>query len=67
MKNDINENKALSQTSVSRCVFMDKIDFCIKATKDCTKALMKLSFKNYCNNEKPSEKISNRIKLNNNY
>jgi hypothetical protein len=46
---------------------MCKIDFCIKATKDCTKALMKLSFKNYCNNEKPSEKISNKNKLNNNY
>jgi hypothetical protein len=46
---------------------MNRIDFCIKATKECTKALMKLSFKNYCNNEKPSEKISNRNKLNNNY
>lgn len=46
---------------------LNKVDFCIKATKQCTKALMKLSFKNYCNNEKPSEKISNRVKLNNNY
>ena len=66
MKNEINENKALSQTSVSSCVY-DKIDFCIEATKNCTKALMKLSFKNYCNNKKPIDKISNRVKLNNNY
>ena len=46
---------------------MNKIDFYIKATKECTKALMKLSFLNYCNSEKPDEKISNKNKFNNIY
>jgi len=40
----------------------------IKQTKLCTKALMKLSFKDYCRNEKLVEqKISNKNVLNNNY
>jgi len=44
------------------------IDQMIKATKICTKALMKLSFKDYCRNEKLVEqKISNKTILNNNY
>jgi len=46
----------------------NRIDFCIKATKQCTKALMRLSFKDYCRNEKLVEqKISNKNVLNNNY
>jgi len=46
----------------------NRIDFCIEATKLCTKALMKLSFKDYCRNEKLVEqKISNKNVLNNNY
>jgi len=47
---------------------MNRVDFCIKATKDCTKALMKLAFKNYCNNGNFIEdKISNKNIYNNNY
>jgi hypothetical protein len=66
MNIELNQKPQLNKHAVSSCVY-HKIDFCIKATKDCTKALMKLSFKNYCNNEKPNEKISNKTKLNNNY
>jgi hypothetical protein len=45
-----------------------RIDFCIKATKLCTKALMKLSYRNYLRNEKLIEgKISNKNILNNDY
>jgi hypothetical protein len=45
-----------------------KIDFCIKATKLCTKALMKLSYKNHLLNGRFIEdKISNKNILNNDY
>ena len=49
---------------------MSKIDRCIKAVKLCTKALMKLSFRNYEYSEKHDEfnnKISNQNYYNNNY
>ena len=47
---------------------MSKIDRCIIAVKECTKALMKLSFKNYTNRENYINlKISNKNKSNNNY
>ena len=46
----------------------ERIDFCIKATKLCTKALMKISYKNHLRSGKFTEdKISNKNVLNNNY
>lgn len=47
---------------------IDKIDFCIKQVKKCTKELMKLSFINYINTERLSSyKISNKNINNINY
>lgn len=39
---------------------LDRIEKAILATKNCTKALMKLSYKNYLSNVKDESRISNR-------
>jgi len=45
-----------------------EIDEMIKTTKLCTKALMKLSFKDFKRNENfVEDKISNKNKMKNNY